>query len=373
MIWAIVLISVALLVVVGLILIRRAGGGRFPWLQFYLRGRESGFSFREINLIRRVAVEARLEDPTALFWSVKQLDRAIKGFIIKYRSRGEEESPEYNLLLAKLFELRKKVEFDLPKYKLGVKSSRKLLKGQVLRITLPGAGPFASKLIENLVRYMAIEYPRGPRLPDGFSWKGQKIGVYFWRAEDAGYSFQTRVIDDYSDRKYPILHVAHADNLMRTQKRQDIRVETDLQAELFPLRSVGESNETPEPGRGLRCRLVDLSEGGLALLIGGKAKVGLPVKLQFALADTPMVMSGVVKGLNYDQKKNRSLLHVQASQPSTATGNRILIYVFNLFGEREAAPPGRPAEVHSAPAAPAAEPGAAAAEAAAEEPAVDLE
>jgi c-di-GMP-binding flagellar brake protein YcgR len=371
MIPAIVLISVALLVVGGLILIRRAGGGRFPWLQFYLRGRESGFAFREINLIRRVAVEARLEDPTALFWSVKQLDRAVKAFIIKYRSRGEEDSPEYHLLLAKLFELRKKVEFDLPKYKLGVKSSRKLLKGQVLRITLPGAGPFASKLIENLVRYMAIEYPRGPRLPDGFSWKAQKIGVYFWRAEDAGYYFQTRVIDDYSDRKYPILHVAHTDNLVRTQKRQDVRVETDLQAELFPLRSIAESNETPETGRGLRCRAVDLSEGGIAVLIGGKAKVGLPVKIQFALGDTAVVMSGVVKGLNYDQKKNRSLLHVQASQPSTAMANRILIYVFNLFGERDAVPSGGQPDARPL-AAPTAEPGIPTAEAAEEESAVDL-
>ena len=369
MVLAIVLIAIALLVIVGIVLIRRAGGGRFPWLQFYLRGRESGFAFREINLIRRVAVEARLEDPTALFWSIKQLDRAVKGFVIRYRSRGEEDNPEYNHLLAKLFDLRKKVEFDLPKYKLGVKSSRKLMKGQVLRITLPGAGPFSSKLIENLVRYMAIEYPRGPRLPDGFTWKSQKIGAYFWRAEDAGYFFQTRVIDDFSDRKYPILHIAHADNLVRTQKRQDVRVETDLGAELFPLRTIAESNETPEQGKGLRCRVVDLSEGGLAVLIGGKAKIGLPVKLQFALGETPVVMSGVVKGLNYDQKKNRSLLHVQASQPGTATSNRILTYVFNLFGEREAT--GRQAEARPAaipavdPAIPVAEP--------AEEPAIDLE
>lgn len=368
----IVLISVALLVVVGVILIRRAGGGRFPWLQFYLRGRESGFALREINLIRRIAIEARLEDPTALFWSVKQLDRAIKGFIIRYRSRGEEESPEYNLLLAKLFELRKKVEFDLPKYKLGVKSSRKLMKGQVLRLTLPGAGPFASKIIENLVRYMAIEYPRGPRLPDGFTWKAQKIGVYFWRAGDAGYFFQTRVIDDFSDRKYPILHVAHSDNLVRTQKRQDVRVETDLQAELFPLRSVTDANEAVETARGLRCRVVDLSEGGFALLIGGKAKVGLPVKAQFSLGETPVVMSGVVKGVNYDQKKNRSLLHVQASSPSTATSNRILTYVFNLFGEREAVgAAGRQPEAQPA-AVPAAEPVIETAEPAEEESAVDL-
>jgi c-di-GMP-binding flagellar brake protein YcgR len=367
---AIILIAVALLVIVGLVLIRRAGGGRFPWLQFYLRGRESGFAFREINLIRRVAVEARLEDPTALFWSVKQLDRAIKGFIIKYRSRGEEENPEYNLLLAKLFDLRNKVEFDLPKYKLGVKSSRKLMKGQVLRLTLPGAGPFASKLIENLVRYMAIEYPRGPRLPDGFTWKNQKVGVYFWRAEDAGYFFQTKVIDDYSDRKYPILHVAHADNLVRTQKRNEIRVETDLGAELYPLRTVAESSENPEQGRGLRCRVVDLSEGGLAVLIGGKAKVGLPVKMQFALGQTPVVMSGVVKGMTYDQKKNRSLLHIQATPPSTATANRILTYVFNLFGEREA--PGRQADIRT-PSVPAVDPSIPVAEPAEEEPAVDLD
>jgi c-di-GMP-binding flagellar brake protein YcgR len=373
MVVAIVLGSVAVVAVVGLILIRRAGGGRFPWLQFYLRGRESGFSFREINLIRRVAVEARLEDPTALFWSVKQLDRALKSFILTSRSQGAEESAEYNLLLGKLFDLRKRVELDQPKYKLGVKSSRKLPKAQVLRITLPGAGPFVSRVIENLVRYMAIEYPRGPRLPEGFSWKGQKIGVYFWRAEDAGYFFQTRVIDDYSDRKYPILHVAHGDNLVRTQKRQDIRVETDLPAELFPLQTVTESNETLETARGLRCRVADLSEGGLAVHIGGKARVGLPVKIQFTLGDTPIVMSGIVKGLSYDQKKNQSKLHVQASQPSTAMANRILIYVFNLFGEREAPQAGRRPQPRPAGAPAAAESETEEDDSAAEESAIDLE
>ena len=44
------------------------------------------------------------------------------------------------MLLAKLFELRKRVEFDQPKYKLGIKSSRKLMPKQGLRITLPGIG-----------------------------------------------------------------------------------------------------------------------------------------------------------------------------------------------------------------------------------------
>lgn len=329
-----VLLFLALISVLALIILRRAGGGRFPWLQFFLKGRESGFVFHEINLLRRIAVEAKLENPTALFWSIKQLDRAIKGIIIKYRARSQEQDPEYNLLLAKLFELRKRVEFDQPKYKLGIKSSRKLLPKQHIRITLPGLGPFGATIVENLGRYFAISYPQGPKLPEGFSWKNQKIGVYFWRAEDAGYFFQTKVLEDFIAKQYPILHLAQSENLIRTQKRNSLRVETDVAAELFPLKSIDQASESPEEARGLKCRLVDLSEGGAAILIGGKARVGLPIKLQFTIGESVVVMSGVVKGLNFDQKKNRSLLHLQAAEPGVSMRNRILTYVYNLFGER---------------------------------------
>jgi len=341
MILVAILLALAFLAVLAVILLRRAGGGRFPWLQFYLKGRESGFIFREINLLRRVSIETRLENPTALFWSIKMLDRALKGTIIKYRARSQEQDPEYNLLLSKLFELRKRVEFDQPKYKMGIKSSRKLLPKQGLRIMLPGLGPFRSMVVENLTRYMAVSHPQGPKLPDGFSWKNQKVGIYLWRAEDAGYFFQTKVLEDFIDRKYPILHIAHSDNLIRTQKRNSLRVETDIAAELFPLKSIDQASEVPEEARGLRCRLVDLSEGGAAILIGGKARVGLPIKIQFSMGETLVVMSGVVKGITFDQKKNRSLLHMQAASSSVTMRNRILVYVYNLFGERETIVPGK--------------------------------
>jgi c-di-GMP-binding flagellar brake protein YcgR len=159
--------------------------------------------------------------------------------------------------------------------------------------------------------------------------------VYFWRIDDAGYFFQTKVLEDFFDQQHPILHILHSENLSRAQKRNSVRVETDIPAELYPLKSIEGASESPETARGLRCRLSDLSEGGLAILIGGKAKVGLPIKVQFSLADNQVVMCGVVKGINFDQKKNRSLLHVQASPLSPTARNRILMYVYNLFGERE--------------------------------------
>jgi len=344
MVALIILLVLAFSVVLVFILLRRAGGGRFPWLQFYLKGRESGFVFWEINLLRRVAVDARLENPTALFWSMKQLDRSIKGISVKYRSQGQEQDPVYNALLAKLFELRKRVEFDQPKYKLGIKSSRKISAKQVMRVTLPGLGPFRCMVVENLPRYLAVSRPEGPKLPDDFSWKNQKVGLYFWRVEDAGYYFQTKVLEDFIDRQYPIVHILHSDNLVRTQKRQSVRVLTDLPAELYPLRSIDEASENPEEGKGLRCIVADISEDGFSVVIGGKARVGLPLKILFTIGEVVIAMSGVVKGVNYDQRKNRSQLHVQAVTPSLALRNRILIFVYNLFGDRGSTDPGRKPE-----------------------------
>ncbi|MEW5816532.1 MAG: PilZ domain-containing protein [Spirochaetota bacterium] len=333
--WWIVIVIVALLVGSILLILRRMGGGRFPWIQFYVKGKESGFNIKEINLLRKVAVENRLQNPLSLFWSIKQLDSSIRGIVTKFRARGKENDEAFVAFLAKLFDFRKRVEFSLPKYKLGLKTSRKIAAHQRLKLTVETGETFESAVVENLRKYLAISYPKGPKMPPGFSWKNQKVNVYFWRPEDAGYVFQTKVLDDFIEKKYPILHVAHSDSLIRSQKRGSIRVETDRPAFLYPLRSIKSANEIPEKSQGLRSRLMDISEDGAAVLIGGRAKVGLPVKMQFTLEPKTVIMCGVVKGINYNQNKNQSILHLQAVTPSPAARNTILSYVYNLFGERD--------------------------------------
>jgi c-di-GMP-binding flagellar brake protein YcgR len=332
--WIIILTVIAGLLVLSILVLRRLGGGSFPWLKFYVRGRESGFSFKEVNLLRKVAVENRLENPLSLFWSIKTLDRSIRGIIVNLRAKGKEKNPENVLFLSKLFDFRKQVEFNLPKYKLGIKTTRKITPHQKLKISLNGGNTFHASVVENLRKYLAISYPKGGKLPPGFNWRGKRINVYFWRAEDAGYVFETKVLEDYYDRKYPILHLTHSDNLIRSQKRGSIRAATNRPAYLYPLKTIEASNELEEKTGGLRCRLMDISEDGAAILIGGKAKVGLPIKIQTHILKSPVVMCGVVKGINFNQKKNQSILHMQAVAPSPSTKNTILSYVYDLFGER---------------------------------------
>ncbi len=332
---AILIALCVIAILTAVVVLRRLGGGRFPWIQFYTKGKESGFSFHEINLLRKVAVENRLENPTSLFWSIKQLDRSIKGMIIKFRAEGSENDESNVVFLSKLFDFRRRVELNLPKYTIGLKTSRKMSTGQRVKITLPGVGTYGAAVVENLRRYLALSYPEGPKLPQGFTWKGQRINIYFWRLDDAGYVFETKVVGDFNDQKYPIIHVGHSDSLVRSQKRRSVRVETNMAAALYPLKTIDLATEEIETQNGLRCRLVDLSEDGAAILVGGRAKVGLTVKIQFALNGADIAMSGVVKGVNFNEKKNQSILHMQAVPLKPRTRNTILSYVYNLFQERE--------------------------------------
>ena len=332
----IVLIFLLFLSIVGVaIILRRAGGGKFPWIQFYAKGKEAGFNFRELNLLRKIAVENKLDNPTSLFWSTRQLDRSIKEVIVKLRSEGKEQSGPGVEVLSKLFDFRKKVEFDLPRYKLGIKSTGGLPTRQRLTFSFQESGPYHTTVVENLRKYMAVSYPEGPALPPDFSWKNHKIDVSFRRTTDAAYMFQTTVLEDFREKDHPILHIAHSDTLKRIQKRRSVRVEVNEQAQVYPVANLDEASKQPENKPGLRSRLLDLSEDGAAVLVGGKAKVGLPVKLQFTLSDTAVVMIGIVKGMSVKQQKNQSVLHIEASPVSTDIKNRILSYVYNLFGERK--------------------------------------
>ncbi len=334
-----VLITIGIIVffIGGILLYFQLNGGLgFPWLAFYAKGKESGFSFGEISLLRKAAVDTRLDNPTSLFWSVRQLDKTIKNYILKVRAEGKEDDPKTVHFISNLYDFRKRVEFNSPKYKAGIKSTREIVASQKVRINLAGSGAsYVSSVVEPGRKYLALSYPQGPALPPGFSWKGQKVNVYFWRAEDAGYFFESKVIDDYLDRRYPLIHVAHSDNVVRSQKRRSIRCEVNIGANIYNLPSIDSANETLERTPGLRARMVDISEDGCALLVGGKAKVGLPLKIQFTLTDHPLVMCGIIKGISFDQTKNRSLLHIQAVPPSLKIRNKILSYVYNIFEERK--------------------------------------
>lgn len=304
------------------------GSKRYSWFEYYAKGRESGFTFRQAKDLKALARTSGLGDPTEVFWSLKALDRVIAAITSSRNAMPKGLDRETEHLLERMYEYRRRMEFDQPKYKRGIRSSQQLASNQRIRILVHGVGVFNSTLIDVHPRYLVCTYPIGVKLPAGFSWKGRRVSVYFWRHEDAGYVFDTYVIDDLRIRSVPVLHLAHSEALFRTQKRKSVRARSRISAYLYLLKRVEGAYEKPEREPGMRCMIQDLSEDGFAVMIGGKAKSGISVKAQFFLGEDQVVMSGTARGFDYWPENNRSLVHVEAVRPSPRTRNLIRSYVF---------------------------------------------
>jgi c-di-GMP-binding flagellar brake protein YcgR len=303
------------------------------WIQFFAKGKDAGFSFKEIELLRRLAVKSALSDPSSLFWSQSQLDMCIRNLVRSARLAGGGDQGTQDFL-SKLFDYRKKIEMEKPRIKNGINNSRQMEEGQALRILVPGQGVFPSKLVKNFGQYLTIARPNSPKLAISFSWAGLKLSVYFWRDDDAGYVFDTEVQDEVFSKGTPCLKINHGDNLIRTQKRRSIRIKTHKSAFLYILSGDEPSNDI-EMNPGLKCFVEDLSDTGCAILIGGKAAVGLRVKVQFILNNAAVCISGTVRSLDYREDGNKSLLHVEADPMEIETRNHILGEVFGMLPEED--------------------------------------
>jgi len=79
-------------------------------LHFYTRGKEAGFSFREAETLRKLALQAGLEDPTLLFSSRDKLETCIRSLAKTMNAAGETEKSFNWQLLSHLYDFRQGLE-----------------------------------------------------------------------------------------------------------------------------------------------------------------------------------------------------------------------------------------------------------------------
>jgi c-di-GMP-binding flagellar brake protein YcgR len=328
----VLVIIIAVSGLVGLFLSQSGKEKGKSWIQFFAKGKDAGFSFKEIELLRRLAVKSALEDPSTLFWSQNQLDMCIRNMVRSVRLAGGTDQATQDFL-SKLYDYRKKIEMEKPRIKNGIADTRQIEEDQPLRILVGGQGVFQSKVIKNTAQYLIVSRPNNPKLSTSFSWNGLKLSVYFWREDDAGYVFDTDVQDEVFSRGTASLKISHG-GLSRTQKRRSVRIKTHKVAFLYILDS-DEPSDTIEMDPGLKCFVEDLSDSGCAVLIGGKAAVGLRIKVQFILNNVPICISGIIRSIEYREESDRSLLHVESDPMSIETRNHILGEVFGMLPEED--------------------------------------
>jgi len=332
----ILVIIIVVMGAAGLALNKSKKENKKSWIKFFAKGKDAGFSLTEIEMLRRLAVRNRLDDPSILFWSQHELDNCIRKLVRSTRLAGGGDKATQDFL-SKLYDYRQKIEMEKPRIKKGIQDTRQIEEGQSLRILLEGSGVFGSKILKNTSQYITIARPSSSKLPTSFSWNGTTISVYFWREDDAGYVFDTEVQDEVFSRGMASLKINHGKTLSRTQKRRSVRIKLHKPAFLYFLGHDGPSNSIEmEPG--LKCFIENLSDTGCGVLIGGKAPSGMGIKVQFILNSIPICISGMIRSTDYNEEKNLSFLHVEADPMTVETRNHVLSEVFGMLPEEDDLP-----------------------------------
>lgn len=305
-------------------------------IKFFSTGADSGFTTGEISMLWNLAKICQLDEPLALYFSVPALNKSITQYIQDSKNKDIENTPKVQNFLSKLYAFRTKIEVDSSRKK-GLESTKYLDKGQRLRIILPGHGVFSSEILNN-GRELIIRTPMQNRIikVQGADWIGKKISVYLWRKGDANYVFDTTVTNSGIFNSNPSIYLAHSNELFRSQKRNSVRAQCNLYANLYFIESEDEIDYSAiEQGGGFKCLIEDISEDGALIRVGGKGKKDSKIKIQFEIAQNTIIMFGLVRAVEYNEKMNQSRLHFECLHIENEMRNQILSFVYNVLPQEE--------------------------------------
>jgi len=332
------LIPFLLLILVFLVLVffltRAKKESSGSWIQFYAKGKEAGFSMKDMEQLRHIVAGCNIKDATSIFKSTKQFELVVRSMVNTVRLSGETGDPSIQIFLSKLFDYFKKIEMEASEIKTRITTSRQIAEGQQLKILVAGTGVFQSEVIKNAGNYITISRPVNSKFSSSMQWTTVKISVYFWREDDAGYVFDSEVVDEVFSKGISSLKVEHNDSLFRTQKRKSLRVKFQKPAFLYLVNDADNPHRL-ETSAGIRCIMDDISDSGCSFRINGQASVGLRLKVQFSLDRAPICIPATVRSVDYYQETNVSLVHMEADPLPIGTRNHILCEVFNILPEED--------------------------------------
>jgi c-di-GMP-binding flagellar brake protein YcgR len=159
----------------------------------------------------------------------------------------------------------------------------------VLSITPEGGTPFSSKVVSNMKDFLTTSVPPTPAGGGDSRWmRGTRLSVYLWRQNDAGYSFESKVLGYDTVKGVPSVLIQHSRTLRREQRRRNRRRELLRACFCYPIRitETGEGRKVErkavvEQSERTLGTIVDLSAGGCAVQTTTPVEKGRLVMVEF--------------------------------------------------------------------------------------------
>ncbi len=292
--------------------------------RFYARAAALGLSSRDAAFLHRLSLRGALDDP------LQVVEGSCAAIAAKCRT-PKAAAATFRRLVSIRMELGLAQEA-----RTGVRSTCELEKGQTVVVAL-----LQKPETPVVVCSVAAVTPLGLRLalPNASAHlPGLRAGVWVRASlsirDDAHYSFEARVLRVERGNQ-PSATLAHVFSLARIQRRRHVRVRRHMRTHF---------HMPGAPARLYPAEVVDLSAGGISMILGHDAPEGseIMVSLAFAGLDTP-VRALLLRQESYlASGLPRWRAHLQFLGLSPAQEGRLSRWVFHALGRNVSSLPPKP-------------------------------
>jgi len=302
------------------------GGG---WNNFYQIAKARRLTKGEIEVLKRLVVANGVTKPTIVFTSNNVLDSCIQRAIRKLGLKEMKGESKDNLINA-YYRLRSKIIRSR-----GIKrvtTTRDIPIGARVRVTLSNYGSFPVKINKNEDNYLGISIPV---LPPGkiIPWGRKKVSINYWRQNDAGYTFETRVIDIIITDEIQTLCLKHTNKVKRVQKRLYPRKSIRLPVIFSKLRIIeeeGKKKAIVDRKESHWGTVVDISVGGLSVETTAPIDKKNYIRVEFEVReDYKIVAYGKVKRIERNPIRKTWMMHTQFTKITKKDRNEIFALLYN--------------------------------------------
>ena len=230
---------------------------------FYSLAKSVGLINEETKELLNIITKYKVKYPLTCFTNSKILDDILRKGLHDIDIDGFLKEEEKNYKDSILINIKLKIESNLKK-SIGIKSTHLITENQKMVLFIRGKGYFYASLIKNVKDYLAVMIISELVTKRLFS-LGDFLKIYFWRAEDAGYTFETQVLGlGDKIREY---HLKHSDELNRSQKRKYRRIPVNIICDIATVfyRIIGEKKTFTIGQKSGQGTIVNLSAGGLKI------------------------------------------------------------------------------------------------------------
>ncbi len=332
---------IVVLIVIGSIVSRRRAPrtpkeqAQYSHFVFNRTAKAMGLPAAHADALQTLVRACKVKQPFLVFSSTSLLDDVLRKGIYSIDNTRAYSEEEKDRRKAILYEIKQVLESN-SRRPANLKTTQGLKPGQSLTISPEMGGHFASKIVSSMNDFLTVSDPSVAQ--GGSRWmRGTKLSVYFWRENDAGYSFASKVLGYDTVKGVPCVLIQHGKALRREQRRRARRKAIMRACFFYPIRIVetgpgrkAEKRATVELQLRALGTVVDLSAGGCAIQAMSPFEPGALVMIEFDIdKKAPIRAFGKVKRVRRLQGRG-GVMHVMFTRVTRQYLNRIRSFVYDF-------------------------------------------